>query len=128
MALIDLWCVKWHMKLNPEKMKSMAVSWYRTNAFGYGDLSLGGAELEEVKSLHILGVTINCESTFMTHLREVVPKAARSLDVVRLYLIVYVCSRAVSMRMFCLAWNIMPRVDFVCRDSFGLPGYCYSHC
>ena len=35
----------------------MAVSLSRTYAPGYGDLTLGGGELEEVRSLHIYGVT-----------------------------------------------------------------------
>ena len=47
------------------------------------DLTLGGAELEEVKRLRILGVTLDSNLTFETHLQEVVPKADRSLESVR---------------------------------------------
>ena len=46
-------------------------------------LTLGSAELEEIKSLRILGVTFDTKLKFDTHLREVVSKAARSLAVVR---------------------------------------------
>ena len=53
----------------------MVVSLFRTSAPVYGDLTLGGAKLEEVKSLRILGVTLDSQLTFKTHLREVVPKA-----------------------------------------------------
>ena len=49
---------------------------------GYGDLTLASAELEEVKSLSILGVTFNYKLIFEMHLREVVSKAARNLRVV----------------------------------------------
>ena len=34
---------------------SCCLNWPRTIAFGYGDLNLGGAELEELKRLRILG-------------------------------------------------------------------------
>ena len=42
-------------------------------------LPLGDAELEEVKSLHILGVTLDCNLKFETHLQEVASKATKSL-------------------------------------------------
>ena len=48
---IGFLCLKWRMRLNPRKTKSMVVSRSRTNAHGYGDLTLGSAELEEIKSL-----------------------------------------------------------------------------
>ena len=41
-----------------KKMKSMVVKRSRTIAPGYGDLILGHAELEEVKSLRVLGVLL----------------------------------------------------------------------
>ena len=47
-----------------------------------GDVNLGGAELEEVKSLSILGVAVDSKLTFKTQLRKVVSNAARSLGVV----------------------------------------------
>ena len=71
------------MRLNIKKTKVMVVSRSRTIAPGYGDLTLGGTELEEVKSLRILGMTFDSKLTFETHVREVASKAARSLGVVR---------------------------------------------
>ena len=47
------------MGLNPKKTESMVVSRSRIIAPGYGDLALGGAELEEIKSLRILGVPLD---------------------------------------------------------------------
>ena len=41
-----------------------------------GNPSLGGAELEELKRLHSLGVTVDCKLAFETHLRQVMSKAA----------------------------------------------------
>ena len=54
----------------------------RSNVPCYGDLILSAAELEEVKSLRILGLILDSKLTFETHLRYVVSKAARSLGVV----------------------------------------------
>ena len=57
LAAINSWRLKWNMRLNSKKTKSMVGSWSRTIAPGYGDLTLGGAELE-VKSLGILEVIL----------------------------------------------------------------------
>ena len=46
------------MRLNPKKTKSIVVSWSRTRAPDYGELTLGGAELK-VESLHIIGITLD---------------------------------------------------------------------
>ena len=71
------------MNLNRKKNKSTADSRPRTYAPGYGDFTLGRAELEELRSLLIFGVTFDSKWKFETHLREVVSKAARSLGVLR---------------------------------------------
>ena len=44
------------MRPNPKKTKSIVVSRSEAYAPGYGNLTFGGAELEEVKNLRILGV------------------------------------------------------------------------
>ena len=69
---------------NSKQPKSMVGSGSRTYAPGYGDLTLGDAELEEVRNLRILEKTFDSNLTFDTHLRAVVSKAARNLGVVRL--------------------------------------------
>ena len=43
----------------------MVLSLSRIIAPGYGDLPLGGAELEEIRSLHILGVTLDLKLTLL---------------------------------------------------------------
>ena len=57
LAAVKFGCLKWHMRLNPKKAKSKLIIWSGTIAPGYGDLTLGGADLEELKSLHYLGLT-----------------------------------------------------------------------
>ena len=59
------------MRRNTRTTNSM-VSQSRIYDPGYDELNLGGAELEEVKSTHILVVTFDCKLTFENHLREVV--------------------------------------------------------
>ena len=88
----------------------MEVSWSRTIAPRDDDLTLGGAELEEVMILRILGITLDSKLTFETHLLEVVSKAAGSLGVVhragKLFNF-HVCSIVVSIHMFCPAWSFV---------------------
>ena len=70
------------MWLDLKKTKSMVVSRARTYALGYGNLTLGGAVVEKLRSLLIPWATFDSKLTFETYLREVVSKATRSLDVV----------------------------------------------
>ena len=74
----------------------MVVSRSRTNVSGYGDLTLGGVELEELKCLHIFGVTLDSKLTFEINLREVGSKAARSLGVVAQAGTLFDCSRVLK--------------------------------
>ena len=83
LVAIHAWCLKWHIRLSPKKAESMVISRTRTSAPGYGDLTLGSAEIGEVRCLRILEVTFNYKFTFETHLRVAVSKAARILSVVR---------------------------------------------
>ena len=64
--VIISWHMKWHMRINPKKMKSMVVIRSRTYAPGYDDLSFGGAEVEEVTSLCTLRITLTFKLTFET--------------------------------------------------------------
>ena len=68
LTTIDSWLLKWHMRLNPKKTKSMIISRSLTIAPGYGDLTLDDAELEELMNLRILVVTLHFKLTFKTHM------------------------------------------------------------
>ena len=59
LAANNSWSLRWHMRLNPKKTKFMVVSRSSIIAPGYGDLTLGSAELEEAKCLRILRVTFD---------------------------------------------------------------------
>ena len=58
------------------------VSRSRTHAPSYDVLTLGGAELEKLKSLGVIGVTLDCFLVFEAHLCNSWSKVAKSLGVV----------------------------------------------
>ena len=66
--------MKRYIRLDPKKTKSTLVSQFRTIAPDHGNITLGSAGLEEVKSVRILGVTLDFKLTFETQLREDVSK------------------------------------------------------
>ena len=109
------------MRLNPKKTKFMVVSRSWISASGYGELILSSAELEEVKSLRILGITFVSKSTFVTHLREVVSKAARYLGVIRRSGKLFDCPHVLKggfNHIFYPAWSIVLRVlDSIVRSA-----------
>ena len=89
----------------------MVVNRSRIITPGYGDLTLGGDELEELKSLGILGLNLDSKLTFKIHLREVVPKAASSLGSVRRAVNSFDCSRVLKCcfnACVCPASSIVP--------------------
>ena len=53
LAAIVFLCLKWYMRLNSKKTKSILLNRSRTYAPYHGGLTLGDAELQEVKSLRI---------------------------------------------------------------------------
>ena len=91
LVAMNSWRLKWHMRLNSKKTKSMVVSRSRIIASGYSDPTLSSAVLDALKSLCILGATVDSKLTFDTHLREVMSKAARNLGVVRRARKLFVC-------------------------------------
>ena len=77
----------------------MVVSRSRTIALDYGDLTLGGAELAKLNSLRILGGNFKVDVWLICgKLRQRQSGAWVSCSNQESYLIVHVCSRAVSMQ------------------------------
>ena len=74
----------------------MLVCRSRTNAPVSGNLTLCSVELEEVKSLRILEVTLDSKLTFKTHLPEVVSKAVKCLGFVRRAELLFDCPRELT--------------------------------
>ena len=71
LVAIDPRCLKWYMRLALKQTKYTVVNRSRTYAPGYGDLTVDGVDLEEVKSRRILEVIFDSKYTFETHLRKV---------------------------------------------------------
>ena len=98
------------------------ISRSRINASGYDDLTLGGAEFEKLKSLRILGETLDSKLTFETHMREVMSKAARSLGIVSLAGKLSTCAQELPQCICFVQPGVScPRVDIVCEVSFAFP-------
>ena len=53
LAAINFLCLKVHMRFNSKKTKCMVANRSRTTVPGYGDHTLGGAELQEVKRVSV---------------------------------------------------------------------------
>ena len=84
------------MRLNPKKTKSIVVSWSLTSTPGYGALTFGSAEIEEIKSLRTLWVTSGSKLMFEMYLREVGSNAARNFGIVRLAGKLFDCPRVLK--------------------------------
>ena len=113
------------MRLNPKKTEFMVLCRSRTIAPGNGDLTLSGAELEELRRLRVLGVTLNSKLTFETHLREVVSKAARRLIIVRRAAKLLNCPRVLKScfnEYVLSSWSIVPPCESRLRSLFGFNG------
>ena len=100
------------------------VSWSRIYAPGYGDLTLGRAEIEEKKNLCILGVTLDPNLMVQTYLREVVSNAAKNMGVVRRARKLLDCSSVLKSCCVCLIQTevLCSRVAAVCRVSSEFAG------
>ena len=72
--------LKW---LNYRKTKPKVVSRSPPCTPGYGDLTLGSAELEEIRSFCVIWATLNSKLTFESKLREVVSESTRSMGIER---------------------------------------------
>ena len=113
-------------ELNPEKTNL----WWLA---GLGPLlpvmvilyTLSGIELEEIQSLRILGIPLDFELAFEIHLREVVPKAARSLVVVvsrKVTDFPRVLKTSFNERVLFILGALCRRVDVIGGVSFGFTG------
>ena len=108
------------------------VSRSRIYASGDAQITLVGAELEEVQSLCIFGATFYSKLTLETHRREVVSKAARSLVVAFMAEKLFDCPRVSKsyFNAYILPNLECPRVDVilclnvdvVCGVSFEFAG------
>ena len=84
------------MRFNHKKMKSTVASRSWTCVPGYDNLTFSGAELDELKRLHILRQTLHYKLAFVAHLHEVGSEAARILGAVLRARKLIVCPRVLK--------------------------------
>ena len=129
---ILLEAVIWFLSNLLDPWKNFCLQNFFVIGKGYnGDLTLGGAESEEVKSLRIFGLTLTlswrfrliCEKLYRRQPVFLVSCAGQEC-----YLIVHVCLRDVSMNMFCSSWSTVPPCGYRLGVSFKFAGYCCLQC
>ena len=71
------WCVKWRIKLNPEKTKVIIFSKSPTTIRAEPALSLYGDLLSYYSHIEFLGITFNNKMTFIKHFEEILKRCNR---------------------------------------------------
>jgi len=82
---INLWGSRWKVLFAPEKCKAMTISKKRPQdqAMSTSSLYLGGTELQECPELDLLGVTVQSNLSFESHLNRVTTNAGKRVNVFR---------------------------------------------
>ena len=83
LSKIQSWCLRWGMKLNPSKTRSIIVSRSRAHDPPHPPLFLCGSPLKISCSLKLLGVLIDGKLTFEKHLRSVASSIAQKTGLLR---------------------------------------------
>ena len=102
-------------EVNRKKTISVVISRFRAIVLGYG-----GTELEEVKSMRILGVIFYSKWTFEIHLRELVPEAARNQEIVLRVGKLFDCPRVLKS---CFNAYVLSSFEY-CAESLGEGELC----
>ena len=77
------WAVKNNIKLNPKKCKELTVHFCRHFEHFSPDLAVTGNALETVEAPKVLGVTIQSNLKWDSHVNEIVGKASKRLHILR---------------------------------------------
>ncbi|MFI5406894.1 MAG: RNA-directed DNA polymerase, partial [Nitrososphaerales archaeon] len=82
--LLQDWCEKWLMKLNINKCKVLSIGHKPSKDFKYGfsTVDSGFTELEHVNVIKDLGVTVDSDLSFVTHINEKVNKAFQMIGLI----------------------------------------------
>ncbi|XP_071947377.1 uncharacterized protein [Antedon mediterranea] len=78
---LEEWCKINNMSLNPNKCKSVEINFCKTPGY-YDLLTNNGVQVETVKQLKLLGVTIQDNLKWDTHIGEIVSKANKAMHIV----------------------------------------------
>lgn len=80
MINIKSWADQWLVNFSPSKTKSMIIS---NRQLDHPPLYFDGSILENVTSHKHLGLTLTCDLSWSQHIKEIVSKASRMINVLR---------------------------------------------
>ena len=79
---LSQWCQESNMRLNPTKCKAMRVTFSKTHPQPLV-LEINDTTLQEIRELKMLGVTIQCNLKWDSHVSNIVRRASRKLYIIR---------------------------------------------
>jgi histone H3/H4 len=83
LANIQKWADDWYMSFNPQKTESLTFTRKRDPIIP--TIRLNGVEIKEVSNHKHLGITLQRDAKWSTHIAEITSRAKRRLDVLRSY-------------------------------------------
>ena len=83
LAVINDWCSRWGMLVNPSKTRGMLISHSQTVEPLFPDLVIDGSVMEMVSELKILGVILDSKLTFEKQVRAIAASASKRVGILR---------------------------------------------
>ena len=81
---ISRWASTNNMRLNPKKCKELAISFLRSSPAGLSSpLHVNNVPLERVKEFKVLGLTVQNDLRWNTHIDNITKKASKRLHIIR---------------------------------------------
>jgi hypothetical protein len=118
---IAAWCDRWGMAVNPDKTKALIISRSRTVYPAFPDLVLGGAIVEIVPELKLLGILLDSKLTFESQIRVIVASTSGRLGILRKALHLY-CDAEVVSRSY---WSyVLPVLEY-CSPVWSSAATCH---
>jgi len=118
---IAAWCDRWGMAVNPDKTKALIISRSRTVYPAFPDLVLGGAIVEIVHELKLLGILLDSKLTFESQIRVIVASTSGRLGILRKALHLY-CDAEVVSRSY---WSyVLPVLEY-CSPVWSSAATCH---
>ena len=83
LALINDWCCRWDMLVNPSKTRGMFIFRSRTVEPLFPDLVIDGSVVEMVSELKLLGVILDTKLMFEKQVKSIAGSASRRVGILR---------------------------------------------
>ena len=82
-ARIESWCACWGKRFNPSTSQSITVSRFRTALPHHPFLSFGGSSVSILKSIRLLGFTLDDNLPFEEQIRSIAAVISQKADLLR---------------------------------------------